>query len=31
MKRDKIYIAMGIIITIAFFAATIYFRSGVFE
>lgn len=31
MKHEKLYLAVGIILTIGFFAATIYYRSGVFE
>ncbi len=31
MNKDKFYVIAGIILTIAFFAVTIYYRSGVFE
>ncbi len=30
-KRDKIIIAAGIVLTVAFFFGTIYFRSGLFN
>jgi hypothetical protein len=29
-KKDKIIIAVGIFLTVAFFAVTVYFRSGAF-
>lgn len=29
-KRDKVIISVGIVITIIFFLATVYFRSGAF-
>jgi hypothetical protein len=29
-KKDKVIIGLGILLTVAFFVATLYFRSGAF-